>query len=90
MTNFTSLIAGSTGYLGSKILNYLSKEDEKIYSLSRRKNTLNNANLEQAKLDKVPIYWMERAINFVLLHSLLKLNLQVIIMRMMRHAMYPF
>ena len=40
MTNSTSLIAGSTGYLGSKILNYLSKEDEKIYSLSRRKNTL--------------------------------------------------
>jgi len=51
MTNFTSLIAGSTGYLGSKILNYLSKEDEKIYSLSRRKNTLNNANLEELIID---------------------------------------
>ena len=51
MNNFTSMIAGSTGYLGSKILNYLSKEDEKIYCLSRRKNTLNNLNLEELIID---------------------------------------
>ncbi len=51
MNNFTSMIAGSTGYLGSKILNYLSNEDEKIYCLSRRKNTLNNLNLEELIID---------------------------------------
>ena len=37
MSKKVSLIAGSTGFLGSKILNYLSKKEEKIYSLSRKK-----------------------------------------------------
>ena len=47
MTNCTSLIAGSTGFLGSKILNLLTQEDEKIYCLSRRDNKHSNNNIEQ-------------------------------------------
>ena len=38
MNNFTSLIAGSTGFLGSKILNALNQEDNKIYFKSRSIN----------------------------------------------------
>ena len=51
MNKFRSLIAGSTGYLGSKILSYLSTEDEKIYCLSRKKNMMNNINLEELIID---------------------------------------
>ena len=40
MNKKTSLIAGSTGFLGSKILNFLYKEDQKIYCLSRRDNEI--------------------------------------------------
>ena len=47
MYNFTSLIAGSTGFLGSKILNALNQEDNKIYCLSRRNNNHNSNNIEQ-------------------------------------------
>ena len=46
MNKKTSLIAGSTGFLGSKILNYLHKEDQKIYCLSRRENEINSVNIE--------------------------------------------
>jgi len=46
MSNKISLIAGSTGFLGSKILNYLSQEDNKIYCLSRRKKSNNKKNVE--------------------------------------------
>jgi len=47
MNNNTFLIAGSTGFLGSKVLNYLSKENTKIYCLSRRKNLLKHRNIEE-------------------------------------------
>jgi len=47
MNNFTSLIAGSTGFLGSKILNALNQEDNKIYCLSRRDNNHSSDNIEQ-------------------------------------------
>ena len=47
MNNFTSLIAGSTGFLGSKILNALNQEDNKIYCLSRRDNNHSSSNIEQ-------------------------------------------
>ena len=46
MNKKTSLIAGSTGFLGSKILNFLYKEDQKIYCLSRRKSEINSINIE--------------------------------------------
>ena len=46
MIKKTSLIAGSTGFLGSKILNHLYKEDQKIYCLSRRKSEINSINIE--------------------------------------------
>ena len=46
MNKKTFLIAGSTGFLGSKVLNFLSKEDTKIYCLSRRKNMFNHKNIE--------------------------------------------
>tara|TARA_B100000427_G_scaffold311919_1_gene302947 strand:- start:3 stop:692 length:690 start_codon:yes stop_codon:yes gene_type:complete len=51
MNNTISLIAGSTGYLGSKILNYLSEEDKRIYCLSRKKNSLNHKNIEELIID---------------------------------------
>ena len=47
----TSLIAGSTGFLGSKILNFLYKEDQKIYCLSRRKSEINSINIEDIIID---------------------------------------
>ncbi len=46
MSKKTSLIVGSTGFLGSKILNYLCKEDQRIYCLSRRKNEISSKNTE--------------------------------------------
>ena len=46
MNKKTSLIAGSTGFLGSKILNFLYKEDQKIYCLSRRENEVNSTNID--------------------------------------------
>ena len=51
MNKKTSLIAGSTGFLGSKILNYLHKEDQKIYCLSRRENEINSVNIEDFIID---------------------------------------
>ena len=51
MSKKVSLIAGSTGFLGSKILNYLQKEDQKIYSLSRKKNKINSINNEEIITD---------------------------------------
>ena len=51
MSKKVSLIAGSTGFLGSKILNYLQKEDQKIYSLSRKKNKINSINIEEIITD---------------------------------------
>ena len=51
MNKKTSLIAGSTGFLGSKILNYLHKEDQKIYCLSRRKSEINSINIEDIIID---------------------------------------
>ena len=51
MNKKVSLIAGSTGFLGSKILNYLQKEDQKIYSLSRKKNKINSINIEEIITD---------------------------------------
>ena len=51
MNNNTFLIAGSTGFLGSKVLNFLSKEDTKIYCLSRRKNMLDHKNIEELIID---------------------------------------
>ena len=51
MNKKTSLIAGSTGFLGSKILNYLHKEDQKIYCLSRRENEINSVNIEDIIID---------------------------------------
>ena len=51
MSKKVSLIAGSTGFLGSKILNYLQKEDQKIYSLSRKKNKINAINIEEIITD---------------------------------------
>ena len=51
MNNKVSLIAGSTGFLGSKVLNYLDKENQKIYCLSRRKNEINTVNAEEIIID---------------------------------------
>ena len=34
MTNFTSLIAGAPGYLGAKILNYLSKAEKILFPIA--------------------------------------------------------
>ena len=51
MNKKTSLIVGSTGFLGSKILNYLHKEDQKIYCLSRRENEINSVNIEDIIID---------------------------------------
>jgi len=51
MIKKTSLIAGSTGFLGSKILNYLDREDQKIYCLSRRENEINSINIEDIIID---------------------------------------
>ena len=51
MNNRVSLIAGSTGFLGSKVLNYLDKENQKIYCLSRRKNEINTVNAEEIIID---------------------------------------
>ena len=51
MNKKTFLIAGSTGFLGSKVLNFLSKEDTKIYCLSRRKNMFNHKNIEELIID---------------------------------------
>ena len=51
MNKKTSLIAGSTGFLGSKILNFLYKEDQKIYCLSRRKSEINSINIEDIIID---------------------------------------
>ena len=51
MNKKVSLIAGSTGFLGSKVLNYLQKEDQKIYSLSRKKNKINSINNEEIITD---------------------------------------
>ena len=51
MNKKTSLIAGSTGFLGSKILNFLYKEDQKIYCLSRRENEINTVNAEDIIID---------------------------------------
>ncbi len=51
MSKKVSLIAGSTGFLGSKILNYLQKEDQKIYCLSRKKNKINSINIEEIIID---------------------------------------
>ena len=51
MNEKTSLIAGSTGFLGSKILNFLYKEDQKIYCLSRRKSEINSINIEDIIID---------------------------------------
>ena len=51
MNKKTSLIAGSTGFLGSKILNYLHKEDQKIYCLSRRENEINSVSIEDIIID---------------------------------------
>ena len=51
MNKKTSLIAGSTGFLGSKILNFLYKEDQKIYCLSRRKSEINSINIEDITID---------------------------------------
>ena len=51
MIKKTSLIAGSTGFLGSKILNHLYKEDQKIYCLSRRKSEINSINIEDIIID---------------------------------------
>ena len=51
MSKKTSLIAGSTGFLGSKILNFLYKEDQKIYCLSRRKSEINSINIEDIIID---------------------------------------
>ena len=56
MNKKTSLIAGSTGFLGSKILNYLQKEDQKIYSLSRKKNKINSINIEEIIIDFDDLY----------------------------------
>ena len=51
MNKKTSLIAGSTGFLGSKILNILYKEDQKIYCLSRRENEINSTNIDDIIID---------------------------------------
>ena len=51
MNKKTSLIAGSTGFLGSKILNFLYKEDQKIYCLSRRENEINSTNIDDIIID---------------------------------------
>ena len=51
MNKKTSLIAGSTGFLGSKILNFLYKEDQKIYCLSRRKSEIISINIEDIIID---------------------------------------
>ena len=51
MSKKVSLIAGSTGFLGSKILNYLQEEDQKIYCLSRKKNSINSINIEEIIID---------------------------------------
>ncbi len=51
MNKKTSLIVGSTGFLGSKILNFLYKEDQKIYCLSRRENEINSANIDDIIID---------------------------------------
>ena len=51
MSKKVSLIAGSSGFLGSKILNYLQKEDQKIYCLSRKKNKINSINIEEIIID---------------------------------------
>ena len=51
MNKKTSLIAGSTGFLGSKILNYLHKEDQKIYCLSRKENEINSVSIEDIIID---------------------------------------
>tara|TARA_B100001029_G_scaffold92494_1_gene75810 strand:- start:1406 stop:2092 length:687 start_codon:yes stop_codon:yes gene_type:complete len=51
MNKKTFLIAGSTGFLGSKVLNFLSKEDTKIYCLSRRTNMFNHKNIEELIID---------------------------------------
>ncbi len=51
MNKKTSLIAWSTGFLGSKILNFLYKEDQKIYCLSRRENEINSANIDDIIID---------------------------------------
>ena len=51
MNKKTSLIAGATGFLGSKILNFLYKEDQKIYCLSRRKSEINSINIEDIIID---------------------------------------
>tara|TARA_B100000073_G_scaffold158728_1_gene131033 strand:- start:523 stop:1203 length:681 start_codon:yes stop_codon:yes gene_type:complete len=51
MSKKVSLIAGSTGFLGSKILNYLQEEDQKIYCLSRKKNKINSINIEEIIID---------------------------------------
>ena len=56
MNKKVSLIAGSTGFLGSKILNYLQKEDQKIYSLSRKKNKINSINIEEIIIDFDDLY----------------------------------
>ena len=51
MNKKTSLIVGSTGFLGSKILNFLYKEDQKIYCLSRRENEINSTNIDDIIID---------------------------------------
>ena len=51
MNTRVSLIAGSTGFLGSKVLNYLDKKNQKIYCLSRRKNEINTVNAEEIIID---------------------------------------
>ena len=51
MNKKTSLVAGSTGFLGSKILNYLHKEDQKVYCLSRRENEINSVSIEDIIID---------------------------------------
>ena len=51
MNKKVSNIAGSTGFLGSKILNYLSKEDDEILCLSRRENNNSERNIKDIILD---------------------------------------
>ena len=51
MNKKVSIIAGSTGFLGSKILNYLSKEDDEIFCLSRRENNNSERNIKDIILD---------------------------------------
>ncbi len=51
MNKKVSIIAGSTGFLGSKILNNLSKEDDEIFCLSRRENNNSERNIKDIILD---------------------------------------